>query len=114
MAGYAEGIATTAYVVSALAAAGGAATAVDSARAGRNANRRQGQAQEQAKAAAASQAREAETAANKANRRKPDIAAILSGAQNPGSGIGSTMLTGAGGVPTASLALGRNTALGAS
>ena len=92
------GVSGVAAVVGALAAAGGTAVAADSARAGRNARQRQGQAQEQAKAAAASQQRENQMAQNKANRKKPDIAAILAGAQAPGAGIGSTFLTGASGV----------------
>lgn len=54
----------------------------------------------------------ADQANNKANAKTPDIAALLAGNQNPG-GVGSTLLTGPGGVDTAKLALGRNTLLGA-
>lgn len=54
----------------------------------------------------------ADQANNKANAKVPDIAALLAGNQAPG-GVGSTMLTGAGGVDTSKLTLGRNTLLGA-
>ena len=54
----------------------------------------------------------ADQANNTANAKVPDIAALLAGNQAPG-GVGSTMLTGAGGVDTSKLTLGRNTLLGA-
>lgn len=54
----------------------------------------------------------ADQANNRANAKTPDIAALLAGNRNPG-GVGSTMLTGPGGVDTSKLALGRNTLLGA-
>ena len=54
----------------------------------------------------------ADQANNKANAKVPDIAALLAGNQAPG-GVGSTMLTGPGGVDTSKLTLGRNTLLGA-
>jgi hypothetical protein len=54
----------------------------------------------------------ADQANNKANAKTPNIAALLAGNQAPG-GVGSTMLTGAGGVDTSKLTLGRNTLLGA-
>lgn len=89
-----------ALIAGALAAGVGAATGVDSARAGRNARRRQGQAQDQAVAQAQSQKREATVANNAANRKKPDIGAILAGAQGSGGGIDSTFLSGTGGGTT--------------
>ena len=54
----------------------------------------------------------ADQANNRANAKAPDIAALLAGNQAPG-GVGSTMLTGPGGVDTSKLTLGRNTLLGA-
>lgn len=54
----------------------------------------------------------ADQANNKANAKTPNIAALLAGNQAPG-GVGSTMLTGPGGVDTSKLTLGRNTLLGA-
>lgn len=54
----------------------------------------------------------ADQANNKANAKVPNIAALLAGNQAPG-GVGSTMLTGPGGVDTSKLTLGRNTLLGA-
>lgn len=54
----------------------------------------------------------ADQANNKANAKVPDIAALLAANQSPG-GVGSTMLTGPGGVDTSKLTLGRNTLLGA-
>lgn len=63
-------------------------------------------------AMAKKQADLADQANNKANAKVPDIAALLAGNQAPG-GVGSTMLTGPGGVDTSKLTLGRNTLLGA-
>lgn len=54
----------------------------------------------------------ADQANNKANAKTPNIAALLASNQAPG-GVGSTMLTGPGGVDTSKLTLGRNTLLGA-
>lgn len=54
----------------------------------------------------------ADQANNKANAKTPNIAALLAANQSPG-GVGSTMLTGPGGVDTSKLTLGRNTLLGA-
>ncbi|MGQ0595789.1 hypothetical protein [Aquabacterium sp.] len=54
----------------------------------------------------------ADQANNKANAKTPDILALLAANKSPG-GVGSTMLTGPGGVDTSKLTLGRNTLLGA-
>lgn len=63
-------------------------------------------------ALAKKQADLADQASNRANAKTPNIAALLAGNQAPG-GVGSTMLTGSGGVDTSKLTLGRNTLLGA-
>jgi len=55
---------------------------------------------------------QADQAANKANRKGPDIAALMAGNAMT-KGVGSTMLTGPQGVSTANLSLGRNQLLGA-
>jgi hypothetical protein len=70
-------------------------------------------AQSTAKAASLSQARKSEVAQNQANMKTPDIAAILSrAAESAKGGVGSTMLTGPGGVNPAGLNLGGKTLLG--
>lgn len=107
-----SGIATASYIISALAAAGGVAQGADAARAARSGRRRQGEAQQRAEAAAISQDRKNQQAENRANRKKPDIAAILAGARSAGGGISSTLLSGTGGVASNSLSLG-TTRLGA-
>lgn len=71
--------------------------------------RAQESAQDQAQAAAVSQRRENDMAQRRANRKKPDIAAILAANQG-GGGVGGTDLTG--GIDTSQLALGQNTRLG--
>ena len=86
------------YGVAAAAAVGGLAQGHESARAARSGRKRQAEAQDKAQATAASQQRENQIAQNRANRKKPDIGAILASAQGAGGGIGSTMLTGPGGV----------------
>ena len=54
-----------------------------------------------------------ERAINAANQKQPDIAAIIGANRaSQGGGVGSTMLTGPGGVPTGTLSLGKNTLLG--
>lgn len=66
-----------------------------------------------AEAAALSTQRKNETATNAANAKTPDISSILSQAANSSKvGIGSTMLTGSGGVGNNSLSLGKSTLLG--
>jgi hypothetical protein len=69
--------------------------------------------QQTATAAALSTERKNETATNAANQKAPDVSAILSQAANASKvGIGSTMLTGPGGVSNGSLSLGKSTLLG--
>ena len=84
--------------VGAIAAGTSAATSIDSARSGKNARKRQQQAQDQSLAQAQSQKRENAMAQNKANRKKPDIGAIMASAQSAGGGgVQSTFLTGGAG-----------------
>lgn len=104
-----------AFAVSAVAAvAVGAATAYVGYQGyqANKANQQQRAYQKSALEMSRKQADLADQANNKANAKTPDIAALLAGNQNPG-GVGSTMLTGPGGVDTTKLALGRNTLLGA-
>jgi hypothetical protein len=100
----------------ALAGTGTAISAVSGAKANANqqtALKNQTVATQTAEANALSTERKNETATNAANQRTPDISAILSQAANSSKvGIGSTMLTGAGGVNNSSLSLGKNTLLG--
>lgn len=73
----------------------------------------QRQAQQQAAAQAASQQRRSAQAMAAANRRQPDMGAIMAGAaEGAGGGPTSTMLTGPSGVSQQDLALGRSTLLG--
>jgi membrane protein involved in colicin uptake len=66
-----------------------------------------------AEANALSTERKNATATNAANQQAPDISSILSSAANSGkAGVGSTMLTGSGGVAGGSLNLGKSTLLG--
>jgi hypothetical protein len=66
-----------------------------------------------AEANALSTERKTETATNAANQKTPDISSILSQAANASKvGVGSTMLTGSGGVTPGSLNLGKSTLLG--
>lgn len=66
-----------------------------------------------AEASALSTERKSETADNAVNQQAPDISSILSQAANSSKvGIGSTMLTGSGGVNPGSLNLGKSTLLG--
>lgn len=68
---------------------------------------------QKAEASALSTERKNETATNAVNQRQPDISAILSQAANSSKvGIGSTMLTGSGGVAPGGLNLGAPTLLG--
>lgn len=68
--------------------------------------------QEQAKAAAEKQAKQAEMDANRANQKQPDTSALLSAAQQSGkSGASGTMLTGPSGIDASSLSLGKTTLL---
>lgn len=66
-----------------------------------------------AEAASLSTERKNETATNAANQQAPNISSILSQAANASKvGVGSTMLTGTGGVGNSSLTLGKSTLLG--
>ena len=58
-------------------------------------------------------AKAAEEAANKADRKSPDTTALLSAAEQAGrAGVSSTMLTGPSGVDPSRLTLGKSTLLG--
>lgn len=70
-------------------------------------------AQDQAAQQARQQATQAEQAMNAANKKKPDIGALLAGNMlGTKGGVGGTMLTGPGGVDPSALTLGKNTLLG--
>ncbi len=100
----------------ALAGTGTAISAVDGAKANSNqqtALKNQTTATQTAEASALSTERKNATATNAANQQAPDISSILSQAANASKvGVGSTMLTGAGGVNNSSLNLGKSTLLG--
>lgn len=69
--------------------------------------------QQQAVDAARRQARTAEENMNRANQKKPDLAAIFARAASAAQGgAASTQLTGPGGVPKKNLRLGETTLLG--
>lgn len=72
--------------------------------------RAQEAAQRGATAAAAKTRREGEEAEAKARRPAPNLASIF--ANNKAGSAASTLLTGPGGAPLASMALGTNTLLG--
>ena len=104
-------IAIGALVASAAAAAAGTGISIANAQSGKKAQdkamQQQKQAQDQAAAQAQSQARRSEYAANEANRKTPDLNAIMqSASQAAKGGPSGTMLTGPGGVDRYSLALG--------
>lgn len=110
-------IAIGALVASAAAAAAGTGVSIANAEQGKkaqnNAMQQQKQAQDQAAAQAASQARRSEYAANEANRKTPDMNAIMqSASQAAKGGPSGTMLTGPGGVNPNSLSLGKTSLLG--
>ena len=114
--------AASAATVGALATAGLAATGaglgytVASGEAGKKAQseamRQQAAAQQQQIAQAAMQQRRSEQAIAGAQRREPNVQAIMASAQEAASGPSSTMLTGPMGVNPADLQLGRSTLLG--
>jgi hypothetical protein len=82
--------------------------------AGERANKQQQQAQNEARATAAKQARDMDIANNRANAKKADVAGLLKANQEAaGSGAAGTMLTGPAGVDMTALNLGKNTLLGA-
>jgi FKBP-type peptidyl-prolyl cis-trans isomerase len=79
----------------------------------RKANDLQQQAMNQAQQAAEKQSAQQDQAFNKANQKTPDVASILSGAQQSAkAGGGGTMLTGPQGIDPSALALQKNTLLG--
>lgn len=112
-----SGAATVAAVVTATAAVAGAGYAVYN---GEQQRKAQGEANNKAQEAAKQQQANAEKTQtmqqeqiNKANARKPDVAAMLSGNEQAAKGGASgTMLTGPQGVDPSSLALSKNTLLG--
>jgi hypothetical protein len=80
---------------------------------GAKAARREKKASAQAMQQAADTKAANERATNAANAKSPNLAAIFGKNMMAGSnGVGSTMLTGPGGVPTGTLSLGKNTLLG--
>ena len=97
--------ATWAAIIGAASAATGAVTSYN---AGQQASANQKTAQAEARAAATKQEQLADEAKNRANQKKPDIAALITSAQNMGLGS-QTMLSG-GASP--STTLGRATLLG--
>lgn len=74
--------------------------------------KKQNTAQQTATAAALSTERKGEIAQGAANQQTPDVSSILARAATTGKGLGSTMLTGPGGVDTSGLNLGKSTLLG--
>lgn len=69
---------------------------------------------QQAQQSAMRTADRAEQEINRANQKRPNIGALLSGSSQAGrAGISGTMLTGPAGVDPNALLLGRNTLLGA-
>ena len=71
---------------------------IEGVKAQKKAIRFQDEAQGQAKAAATSEKLRSQTAVNKADRKKPDIAALLAAAKGGKTGINSTFLSGSGGL----------------
>lgn len=70
-------------------------------------------AQNEARAAAETQEKQADQAMNRANQKSPDVGAILSAAQQAAKGGGGgTMLTGPQGVDNSALQLGKSSLLG--
>jgi hypothetical protein len=109
---------TTALTIASLAvgAIGTGVSAYNGAEASNNqkaALKNQTTATDTAEANALSTERKNETATNAADQQTPDVANIMArAAQLSKSGVGSTMLTGTGGVNTNSLNLGKSTLLG--
>jgi hypothetical protein len=99
-----------------VAAVGTTLAAVNGSKANSNqatALKQQTTATQTAEASALSTERKNQVATNTANQQAPDISSILSQAANVSKvGVGSTMLTGAGGVGNSSLSLGKSTLLG--
>lgn len=81
--------------------------------ASRDAAKDQRRAQDAAAAAAKEAARKADEEFNRLNMKKPNIAGIMAqNAQASAGGVGSTMLTGPGGVGLSNSILGKTTLLG--
>lgn len=97
-------------ITAAISALAGTAYA---AKQGNDARREAQRATQAAETRAAAQADKADQAVNRANKKTPDIGALLTaneaGAQG---GAGSTLLTGIGGVDPNELKLGKTTLLG--
>ena len=76
--------------------------------------RAQARAANEARTAAENQANLADQANNAANKKKPNVGAMLAGNQSAAGagGAGATMLTGPAGVDLSALTLGKNTLLG--
>lgn len=79
---------------------------------GERASDMQKDAQRKAEDEAQKQAKASEEATNAANRKAPDIGAIMSAAQQASKGGGGTMLTGPSGVDASAMQLGKNSLLG--
>lgn len=110
-------IGTIAAITMAAAAAAGTGVSIAAAQSGKKSQEKameqQKQAQDQAASQAQAQSRKSEYAANAANRKSPDLNAIMqSASQAAKGGPSGTMLTGPGGVDPNSLALGKNSLLG--
>lgn len=106
--------ATTIAAVAAVASAGAAIyNGIEQKKsASRAADQAKRSANQQANAVA-EQTRQAEEATNRANQKQPDVAGILSAAQQAGkAGASGTMLTGPQGIDPTALQLGKNTLLG--
>jgi type II secretory pathway pseudopilin PulG len=100
-------------MVQAIAAAAAVATAGATVAQGRQAQRAQRKAADQATMQAEMQQSQAEREFNRANQKRPNIAALA--ARNramSGGGVGGTFLTGTMGAPTSSGMLGRTSLLG--
>jgi type II secretory pathway pseudopilin PulG len=100
-------------MVQAIAAAAAVATAGATVAQGHQAQRAQRRAADQATMQAEMQQRQAEREFNRANQKRPNIAALA--ARNramSGGGVGGTFLTGTMGAPTSSGMLGRTSLLG--
>jgi hypothetical protein len=114
-----SGLATAATIAAIGSAAVGAGTLGYSIYAGNKASGQQQQAlkqqntaQQTATAASLSNERKSEVAQGAANQQAPDIAGILQRAATVGTGLSSTMLTGASGVNPSGLSLGSASLLG--
>jgi lysozyme family protein len=104
-----SGMTAASWIMAGIAAAGTAASIYQGDQQRSAANKARTQAQQ----AATQQADQAQQDENRANQKQPDANALLSAAQQAGQqGASGTMLTGASGVDSSLLPLGRNTLLG--